>query len=159
MNFPASRITLTSAAAAARAATIDNTLSIMLTPPPREAAGAGGAGGRIPVELDGAAVARMEEGDEAGAPAGGCAGAAAWAPAAGAGACGVGSFMVGEAVGLGGRLIRTVSVFGCTLATSTGLGGMGAAGKLGTRLGVAFGVLWGVCSAIFVIHAKVTVSR
>jgi hypothetical protein len=38
---------------------------------------------------------------------------------------GDGIFMVGAAVGFGGKLIRTVSFFGCTLADSEGLGGTG----------------------------------
>jgi hypothetical protein len=33
--------------------------------------------------------------------------------------------MVGDAVGLGGKLMRTVSFFGCTLEASTGLGATG----------------------------------
>jgi hypothetical protein len=46
-------------------------------------------------------------------------------PLAGGGAPGarVGSFMVGAEVGLGGRLMRTVSFFGWTLEASAGLGG------------------------------------
>lgn len=53
-----------------------------------------------------------------------------------AGACaagadeGEGSFMVGAAVGLGGRLMRTVSFFGCTLEASTVLGTTGATGGI-----------------------------
>jgi hypothetical protein len=35
--------------------------------------------------------------------------------------------MVGAAVGLGGKAMRTVSFFGCTFAASAGLGGTGAA--------------------------------
>jgi hypothetical protein len=48
------------------------------------------------------------------------------APLAGGGAPGarVGSLIVGADVGLGGRLMRTVSFFGWTLAASAGLGGM-----------------------------------
>jgi hypothetical protein len=35
----------------------------------------------------------------------------------------VGNLIVGAEVGLGGKLIRTVSFLGCTLALSAGLGG------------------------------------
>jgi hypothetical protein len=38
--------------------------------------------------------------------------------------------IVGTAVGLGGRLIRTVSFFGCTLAASGGFGGTAPAGGI-----------------------------
>ena len=41
----------------------------------------------------------------------------------------VGNLIV--AVGLGGRLMRTVSFFGCTLAASTGFGGIPPGGRLG----------------------------
>lgn len=70
---------------------------------------------------------------------------AAGALAAG-GAEGTGSLIVGAAVGLGGRLMRTVSFFGCTLEASTVLGMTGATGgapaakfEAGDTLGV-FGV-------------------
>ena len=46
---------------------------------------------------------------------------AALAPPAGAGA---GIFTVGAAVGFGGRLIRTVSFFGCTLDASPAFAGV-----------------------------------
>jgi len=39
--------------------------------------------------------------------------------------------MVGEDDGLGGRLMRTVSFFGCTFEASGGLGGTGAPGVIG----------------------------
>jgi len=39
--------------------------------------------------------------------------------------------MVGEEAGLGGRLIRTVSFFGCTFAASPGLGGSAPPGTGG----------------------------
>jgi hypothetical protein len=42
----------------------------------------------------------------------------------------VGSLIVGEAVGFGGKLIRTVSFFGCTLAASAGFGGTAPEGKI-----------------------------
>lgn len=44
----------------------------------------------------------------------------------------VGSFMVGDAVGLGGKLMRTVSFFACGFGSSAGLGGTGAPGGVGT---------------------------
>jgi hypothetical protein len=56
------------------------------------------------------------------------AGAAAAACAAGAGA---GILIVGAAVGLGGKLIRTVSFLGCTFAASAGRGGTAPDGVLG----------------------------
>jgi hypothetical protein len=49
-----------------------------------------------------------------------------------------GSLIVGAAVGLGGRAMRTVSFFGCTFAASGGFGGTGS----------------GVGSAIKLIHKK-----
>src|SRR5579862_7848977 len=64
----------------------------------------------------------------AGAAAAGTAGAglpatgAAGAGVAAATAEGVGILMVGAAVGLGGKLIRTVSFLGCTLGDSEGFG-------------------------------------
>ena len=39
--------------------------------------------------------------------------------------------MVGDEVGFGGRLMRTVSFFGWTFAASGGLGGTGAPGVIG----------------------------
>jgi hypothetical protein len=41
-----------------------------------------------------------------------------------------GNLIVGEAVGLGGKAIRTVSFFGCTFAAS-GTGGVAPGGGLG----------------------------
>jgi hypothetical protein len=40
--------------------------------------------------------------------------------------------IVGAAVGLGGKLMRTVSFFGWTFAASPGFGGTAPAGELGT---------------------------
>lgn len=66
--------------------------------------------------------------------------AGAWVPAFGATgaaaateteAAGAGILIVGAAVGLGGRLIRTVSFFGWILAASAGLGGTAPEGGLG----------------------------
>ena len=62
------------------------------------------------------------------------AGAAAGAAAVGAAPAGGrdGSLIVGAAVGFGGRAIRTVSFFGCTLAASGGLGAPpGGTGEFG----------------------------
>lgn len=56
---------------------------------------------------------------------------AAGAGVAAATAAGEGILIVGAAVGLGGRLIRTVSFLGCTLADSEGLGGVAPAGTFG----------------------------
>ena len=56
-----------------------------------------------------------------------------------------GSLMVGAEVGLGGRAMRTVSFFGCTLAASAGLGGrepMGASGLFSAINQVRFVVAW-----------------
>jgi hypothetical protein len=43
----------------------------------------------------------------------------------------VGNLIVGAEVGLGGKLMRTVSFFGCTLAASAGLGGIAPPGGVG----------------------------
>ena len=56
---------------------------------------------------------------------------AAGAGVAAATAAGDGILIVGAAVGLGGKLIRTVSFFGCTLADSDGLGGAAPMGTCG----------------------------
>ena len=56
---------------------------------------------------------------------------AAGAGVAAATAEGAGILMVGAAVGLGGRLIRTVSFLGCTFAASAGLGGVAPGAGLG----------------------------
>jgi hypothetical protein len=78
-----------------------------------------GAGGAAALE---AGAAELGRGAGAAAVAGGlppaealdanCEGAAVGAWGGGTGAAGEGSLMVGEAVGLGGRLIRTVSFLG-----------------------------------------------
>jgi hypothetical protein len=75
-------------------------------------------------------------GEAAGTGAATGAGAAVGAALAAAGADtpaegGDGSRTVGAAVGLGGKLMRTVSFFGWTLADSPGLGGGEPGGKLG----------------------------
>ena len=89
----------------------------------RGAAAAAGAA-RTPVGAAGAAVA-VE------APTLPPATGAAGAGVAAATAAGEGILIVGAAVGLGGRLMRTVSFFGCTLADSDGLGGTAPGGTLG----------------------------
>jgi hypothetical protein len=43
----------------------------------------------------------------------------------------VGSLIVGEAVGFGGKLMRTVSFLGWTLTASAGFGGTAPEGKFG----------------------------
>lgn len=52
-----------------------------------------------------------------------------------------GSLMVGEDAGFGGRLIRTVSFFGCTFAASGGLGGMAPSGEFGLFSDITVAVL------------------
>jgi len=108
-----------SAAASARA------LSNPLTPGMTGARRCGGAGRPVAV-----GVATGRGAGVGGAGAGVCSGAGAGAMATGAAAAAVGAagagagiLIVGAAVGLGGKLIRTVSFFGCTLAASAGFGG------------------------------------
>ena len=97
-----------------------------------------GAGAGLPV---GAAVARgagvggAGAGVRAAAGAGATAGAAAAAAADGAGA---GILIVGAAVGFGGKLMRTVSFLGCTLAASVGRGGTAPDGVLGMFSAINF---------------------
>ena len=113
------------------AAAIAKPLSNPLTPAGRATGRWGTVAGR-----GGAAAACGRAGGAAGG--GGAVGAAAETGAAvelgaatvggAAAAAGEGILIVGEVVGLGGRLIRTVSFFGCTLAASAGLGGAAPAG-------------------------------
>lgn len=129
------RKTLTKAARPRTAAATARPLSNIVIPAAEEAAarrdGARGAaaaaadGGATPTGLDagGAGAAGAEAAPDTGAAA-----AAAVGVATGAG---VGILIVGAAVGLGGRLIRTVSFFGCTLAASAGFRGPGASGVFG----------------------------
>jgi hypothetical protein len=80
---------------------------------------------------DGAGDERAAGGAEA-AGAGACAATgAAEAGVAAATAAGEGILIVGEAVGFGGRLMRTVSFFGWTLPDSEGLVGTAPEGGLG----------------------------
>jgi hypothetical protein len=133
----------------ARATTAAAIASAMSNVPNRAAAGAGrGAGaGAAATGLGWATVGAAaragapaaEDGGTGGAGALGAAvaaedtGAAALAPAEGGGAPGanVGNLMVGAEVGLGGKLMRTVSFFGCTLADSAGFGGIAPPGGVG----------------------------
>ncbi len=98
-------------------------------------AGVGGAEAGTGV---GARTVAVGAAEDAGAAAG--AAAAAWAVGAGAGI-----LMVGAALGFGGKLIRTVSFFGCTFAASVGLGGTAPDG------------VFGMFSAINVFQAKTRV--
>ena len=49
-----------------------------------------------------------------------------------------GNLMVAGDAGFGGKLMRTVSFFGCTLAASAGLGGTAPAGGLGLVSAIKF---------------------
>ena len=136
-------MTLPKAARLTTAAAMANALSTGLratTTDPRLAMGAGAAAAAVGRETVGADVAaRAAVGGAGGAFAGAAAVAvggtdtigAAVAPTGAAEELGgsVGSLIVGEAVGLGGRLMRTVSFLGWTLAASAGLGGRAPPGK------------------------------
>lgn len=50
----------------------------------------------------------------------------------------VGSLIVGEELGLGGRLMRTVSFLGWTFAASAGLGGTAPPGVMGLLSAISF---------------------
>src|SRR5206468_6685482 len=118
--------------AAARA----SALSSPLTPATTGARRCGGAGRPVAV---GTAVGRGA--GVRGAGAGACAGAGAAATgtaAAGAADAGAGILIVGAAVGLGGKLIRTVSFFGCTFAASVGFGGTAPEGGIGMLSAITF---------------------
>jgi hypothetical protein len=85
--------------------------------------GTGGAGALGVAGAAGAATGAAEEpigGDEPGAK--------------------VGSLMVGAEVGLGGKLMRTVSFFGWTLEASAGRGGNAPPGVLGIFSAISFSV-------------------
>ncbi len=99
-----------------------------------EVPGAAAALAGVAVEVSGLAPA---EGGAGGAGAAGRAGDGAAGVAVTTGAAGgvpaagkVGSLIVAVAEGFGGRLMRTVSFLGCTLAASPGFGGTGAFGVL-----------------------------
>jgi hypothetical protein len=70
------------------------------------------------------------------------AGAAAVLADDGAPGASVGSLIVGAEVGLGGKLMRTVSFFGWTFADSTGLGGMAPPGTVGLLSAIYFLLLF-----------------
>jgi hypothetical protein len=136
------RKTLTSRAMPTRATTAAKTWSTMLTEGRALTIGAAVA--------TGAAALGTAAGTGFGAAAGAADGAAA-AIAAGAGtgagaaavcavgaAAGVGSLIAGVAVGFGGKLMRTVSFLGWTLAGSSGLGGTAPDGKLGMFSAITF---------------------
>jgi hypothetical protein len=72
----------------------------------------------------------LDGGGAAAITTGAATGAAALA-AAGAPGANVGSLMVGADVGLGGKLMRTVSFFGWTFEASAGLGGCAPPGDVG----------------------------
>lgn len=99
--------------------------------------GAGAAGGDIAERCAvGGAATRAPEPPVGGAGgfgpvAGAATGAAAEVVLGGGAPVGnVGNLIVGEAVGFGGKLMRTVSFLGWTLAASAGLGGTAPEGKL-----------------------------
>ncbi len=122
--------------AAARASALSNPLTPVITGARRC-----GAAGR-PVAVGAAAGRGAGVG---GAGAGACAGAGAGAAAteaaaAGAAGAGAGILIVGAAVGLGGKLIRTVSFFGCTFAASVGFGGTAPEGGIGMLSAITFWV-------------------
>ena len=105
----------------------------------RRAAGAAGAGrgaeeagADLATAAAGGLPAAGGFGGEGAAEGADLAGAAAGLGAAdlGAAAGTDGSLIVAEEVGLGGKLMRTVSFLGCTLGASAGLGGTGALGGL-----------------------------
>jgi hypothetical protein len=101
-------------------------LSIMPTPAAARTGREAGAG------RDGAEGAAVGLGAAEGAD--GAAEAATGAADAGvaaATAAGAGILIVGEAVGFGGRLMRTVSFFGCTFEASAGFGGTSPEGGIG----------------------------
>jgi hypothetical protein len=91
---------------------------------PAEGGGTGGAGALAAAagtaDATGAAALTAEE-DGGGAP-----------------GAKVGNLIVGAEVGLGGKLMRTVSFFGCTLAASAGLGGNAPPGGLGVFSAIFF---------------------
>jgi hypothetical protein len=64
-------------------------------------------------------------------------------PALGGGAPGasVGSFIVGAEVGLGGKLMRTVSFLGWTFEASAGLGGIAPPGDVGILYAIFLSLL------------------
>src|SRR5437016_9183811 len=119
------------------AAATASALSNPLTPAMTGARGRGGAARPVAV---GAAAGRGAGVGGAGACAGAGAPAIGAAAAGGAAGAGAGILIVGAAVGLGGKLIRTVSFFGCTLAASVGFGGTAPEGGFGMLSAITFWV-------------------
>src|SRR5437773_5821387 len=120
--------------AAARASALSNPLTPVMTGARR--CGAAGCPAAV-----GAAAGRGAGVGGAGTRAGAGADAAATGAAADAAAgAGAGILIVGAAVGLGGKLIRTVSFFGCTLAASVGFGGTAPEGGIGMSSAITFWV-------------------
>src|SRR6266566_5949042 len=121
------------------AAATASALSNPLTPAMTGARRCGGAARPVAV---GAAAGRGA--GVGGAGAGACAGTGApaigAAAAGGAAGAGAGILIVGAAVGLGGKLIRTVSFFGCTFAASVGFGGTAPEGGIGMLSAITFWV-------------------
>jgi hypothetical protein len=99
---------------------------------PARGAAAGVARGAAGV--DGAAAGAAAEGVPAAVVAPVGAGAAGGLPPA----AGAGILIVGAAVGFGGKLIRTVSFFGWTLAGSAGCGGAAPSGVFGVSSAIIF---------------------
>jgi len=140
-NIPSSMNTRTSANTPRTAAAIARPLSSIVmagrvAAPDRDTWGRGALGAAALTGAAGTAGRTAAGGGGApagaGAPdAGAAVGAAAEATAGVAATAGVGILIVGAAVGFGGRLIRTVSFLGWTLAPSAGLGGAGGAGGAG----------------------------
>lgn len=118
--------------------------------------GARGAGaGRGAAAGAGAAGAAFAVGAAAGAaPAVGAAAAAVEA----VGATGAGILMVGEAVGLGGKLMRTVSFFGCTLEASAGFGGTappgGGVGTFSAIRSISVEKLWSRAAGVKLLSLR-----
>jgi hypothetical protein len=139
--------TIPADARAMTAAAMAKPLSNPDIPPPAYATGRGAVTGAdvFGAAAAGAAATRVAGGEVggtggAGAAARGAAGAVAATGAAaldaagtGGGAPGakVGNLIVGAEVGLGGKLMRTVSFLGCTLAASAGFGGSAPPGGVG----------------------------
>ncbi len=105
-----------------------------------------GAAGRCAVVAAGAAAAGRAAGGAGGATArGAVVGAAAGTPMDGGGgppAGKVGSLIVGDEVGLGGKLMRTVSFLGWIFAASAGLGGNAPGGTLVGFSDISFSSCW-----------------
>ena len=133
--------TRTSAMMPTIAAAIARPLSIPLNA--GAAIGRDAGAGREAAEGAATAGRAAAAGTDAGAPVAvdgaGAATGAAGAGVAAATAAGEGILMVGAAVGLGGRLIRTVSFLGCTFADSEGLGGAAPGGTCGVFSAIDLG--------------------